>query len=282
DGTLWVQDHGHRAIIGISPDGGEVARHPMMVLGFAYMWNAVLDDHGRIWQEWGHSELRSGPPEPGMREGSSRRYLKSYDPEIGSYDSVSVGEVTTRSYTVSIGEGYALFGPPFQPGTLTAVDPAGGFWIAWTGRYRVARLDQSGDTVLVVDVAAEGPPITSADRDGLAARYQRLGEAQANRVASAMLEFLPERKPVLEQIFVDEGSRLWVRRALPVGERIVYDVFDAEGEHIVSVRPTFRPSTYFRPVIREGSLFTLVADELDVPFVVRAPLPFVDRPLPLP
>jgi hypothetical protein len=46
DGTLWVQDHGARAIIGISPEGREIIRHPMLVPGYVFEWEAAIDDAG--------------------------------------------------------------------------------------------------------------------------------------------------------------------------------------------------------------------------------------------
>lgn len=72
---------------------------------------------------------------------------------------------------------------------------------------------------------------------------------------------------------VDERSRLWAQRAHPEGEGPVYDVFDREGNHVSTVRISPAAAQTFVPRIREGHLYTLRLDELDVHKVVRVPLP---------
>jgi hypothetical protein len=78
DGTLWVQDHGARAIIGISPEGHEIIRHPMLVPGYGFEWNAAIDDAGTFRQAWSHAEQEAVfPPEFGLQEARLREYVKS-------------------------------------------------------------------------------------------------------------------------------------------------------------------------------------------------------------
>jgi hypothetical protein len=65
-----------------------------------------------------------------------------------------------------------------------------------------------------------------------------------------------------------------VRRVGPAGELPVYDVFDRDGGHRQTLRLGFQAVAYFPLRVRHGTLYTLVLDSLDVPYVVRAKLPW--------
>jgi hypothetical protein len=106
DGTLWVNDHGNRSVIGISREGREVARHRQLVPGYGYTWAGLVDDRGVFWEAWSHTDRdRDIDLEAtGIVEGTGRRYYKSFDPRTGAYDSVFVGAATFRSYRAAVPE----------------------------------------------------------------------------------------------------------------------------------------------------------------------------------
>ena len=76
---------------------------------------------------------------------------------------------------------------------------------------------------------------------------------------------------------MDDEGRLWVRRTVAEGEHPLYDLFTRDGDFVGSIRLGFEPSAYFPPRIRNGKLYTVVLDDLDVPRVVRAELPTGER-----
>lgn len=278
DGTLWIQDHGQWTMVGVSPEGEEVARFPMYVLSYGFIWNGMVDNRGRFWKAATHSdEERVFPPPEGLSEGTFRTYLKWHDPGTESTDSVYVGDGSYRSHVSRNSRGgYSYRQIPFTPAALTIVDPAGGFWQASTEAYRIARLDERGDTVLFVEAPVEPEPVTAADRSSYVERVSD-DRPEARRAAEDVADLMPATKPVLASLSVDDEGRLWVERVTPEDEPPLYDVFTRDGEYVRSFRLDFDPEPYFPPRVRNERLYALVTDSLDVPYVVRAPLPEIGR-----
>lgn len=245
DGTLWVQDHARWRFIGIAPDGSEVARFPMPALNYGYMFNGALDWAGRFWKPTSHSDQeRAYPPETGLSQGSGRSYWKYYDRASDVTDSIFVGTFTRRTYIAATGGGFSYAGVPFDPSLTTIVDLEGGFWSANTAMYRIARLDEAGDTVLVIEADVPQLPVTDEDNRAYVEQAGERGPDQL-RAAEAVVELVPENKPALAGLFVDDENRLWVRRTTPRGEGPRYDVFSRDGDFLGAVRPDFLPAPSF-------------------------------------
>ena len=133
----------------------------------------------------------------------------------------------------------------------------------------IARTAEDGDTLLVIEAGLPEQPVTDADRSAyvdsiVADRPELRGEAEA--VAALM----PDTKPILAGIFVDDERRLWVQRATPADAPAFYDLFSADGNYLGSVRLAFTAAGPL--VIRSGAIYTWIKDDLDVPYVVRARL----------
>jgi hypothetical protein len=271
--TLWVHDHSKSLMLGLSIDGGELARSGVPVRSYAYIWMGTRDDRGRFWKVTSHSDdPRTYPPEPGLNEGSSRGYMKVYDPSTEQADSLFLGESTYRSWIAPSGGGFSYRGIPFESAEQTIVDPAGGFWRVNTAAYRIARLDEAGDTVLIVDGGVSPRPVTDADREAFRAPLAERSPEDA-RMANDILDHAPETLPVIDGLFVDAAGRLWVERHPEPGRHPHFDIFSRDGDFLGAVQLGFEASPWFTPRIRGSSLYTLVRDELDVPYVVRAGLP---------
>jgi len=273
DSILWAQDHGKWMMIGLSPEGGEVARVPMHVRSYGFVWSGTVDNAGRMWKQQSHSDSEQPRPLPdGLNEGSSRSYWKSFDPLTNATDSVFLGEAGWRTFVTQIGSGWSYMRIPFDSQPVTAVDPDGGFWHVQNDAYRVARLNEAGDTTLVLEVNVDPIPVEPGDRAAFIDQVAERG-SEYRRTAEAVAELMPENKPVIEKLIPDDEGRLWVERSVREGAEPVYDIFDREGEYLGSVRLGFRPDQY-RPIrIRHGFIYAVVLDEWDVPSVVRAPVP---------
>jgi hypothetical protein len=279
DGTLWVQDHGARMLIGLDSErGGERVRHPMIVPGFGYVWDAAMDREGVFRQRWSRRVAGDAPDltATGVQEGTSMAYVKSFDPRTQAYDSVDLGLQTSRSYRIAIANGQMVVGVPFGASMFAAIDPLGNVWTAGSGSYRVARISPAGDTTLILEVDEPPLPLTAADRDawaeGMASTFERA--PQARRELEALL---PQVKPVLSALLTDDEGRLWVGRTPPGDAPPEFDVFDPDGEYLASVRMPEGVVTFHPPVIRRGHLYALVRGDFDVQYVVRAPLPELSR-----
>ncbi|TVP46668.1 MAG: hypothetical protein EA350_06640 [Gemmatimonadales bacterium] len=272
DGRLWVNDHGKMHLLVLAADGTELERVPFPVRSFGFVWEGAMDREGRLWHAFTERAGPASMPEDGLNESTARRWMTSFDPGSGTADSVFVGEQASRSFRIRMGNGFMVRGIPHSPSSFLRMDPLGGFWRGdGSGDYRVARLDGAGDTVVVVDVALDRIPVTASDRDRFIG--QMTGQdPDLERPARELAGLMPARKPAVDQAFADLEGRLWVRRVADPDARPLYDLFDREGEHLITLELGFEPMAYWVPTIRDGNAYFLVAGELGVASVVRVPL----------
>ena len=273
DTLLWIHDHGQWTIIGVDPAGEELRRFDKPVRSYGYIWDGAFDNEGRYWKETRHSdedeEYRE--PEPGQLTGFYRRYQKSYNLSTEAIDSVYLGEGSYRSYMETRGGGQTFYSIPFDPSEVTVVSPSGDLWHANTASYRLTRTGEGGDTLVVIEAALPVIPVTSEDRSSYVRRWVDL-DPEARRGAEAAAELMPDFKPILESLFLDDEGRLWVERATPSDVPPFYDLFSQDGDYLGSARLAFEPRGSSKVSVQHGNIYTWVVDELDTPFVVRAPV----------
>ena len=270
DTLLWINDTRQWSIIGVDPAGEEVRRFTKPVMAIVGNWNGVFDDLGRYWRDMSHSDESPGfPPPPGLSSWTERHYYKSYDLSSGTVDSVYVGDVAFRMYAYSTPDGRPGFLPlAFEAFEMVVVNPSGGFWRADNTSYRIARTGERGDTVLVIEAGLPRRPVTEEDRSAYVAGVVE-DRPELRREAQEVAALLPVFKPVLADIFVDDEGRLWVERVASTDVAAFYDRFSADGDYLGSVRLAFEPAGPLR--VRHGNIYAWVTDELDIPYVVRAP-----------
>ena len=271
DTLLWIHDHGKWMIIGVDPAGEEVRRFNKPVMSYTYIWDGVFDNRGRYWKRTFH---RDGgftyPPPPGLSSSTSRRYYKSHDLSSGAIDSVYLGESSDRSYTYEDSYGLWQYLPlRFEASEMIGLIPSGGFWRANSASYRIGRTGESGDTLVVIEAGLPVQRVTAEDRsayvEGTLENWPGL-RREAEEVAALM----PDVKPILAGMFVDDEGRLWVERVTPSEAPAFYDRYSEDGDYLGSIRLGFRPARG-RFWVQKGSIYTWVTDEMGVPFIVRAP-----------
>ena len=267
DSLLWIHDYWQVKIIGVDPHGEEVRRFTKPVFGYGYIWDGAFDRQGRYWKEVRHSDAAwDRDEEPGPYSGTRRAYHRSYDLSTEEVDSVYLGETTYRSYISAAGSGYQI---PFDASDIHVVNPSGGFWLGNTATYLLTHIGVGGDTLLVIEASLPRIPVTSEDRSSYVQRWVE-PQPEARPAVEAVAALMPDFKPILEGLFVDDEDRLWVERAVPTGTPPFYDLFSRVGDYLGSVRFTFQPG--YRLWVQHGSIYTWVVDELGVQYVVRAPL----------
>lgn len=273
DTMLWVQDHGTWMMLGLSTAGDEIARVPMPVRSYGYVWNGAIDDHGRFWKPATHDErpLPLEPPE-GLNEGVMHEFFKGWDPATETSDSVYLGKRAWRSWVLYRGSGRSFYGVPFDALPITRIDPAGGFWRAHTGDYRIARLDEAGDTTLVIEAAVDARPVTDAEREEWVETASARGAPR--RSLEQIVALAGGSHPVIAGLTVDDRGRLWVQRDAVEDTPPIFDVFARDGTYHGSIRPAFRPASYMPLRIRAGRMYAIVRDSMGVSYVVRAAVPF--------
>ena len=150
------------------------------------------------------------------------------------------------------------------------MNPSGGFWRANTAEYRIARTNENGDTLVVIEAGLPVLRVTDKDRstyvEGIV-EYQPDVRSEAEAVAA----ILPDVKPILAEIFVDDEGQLWVQRVTPSDTPPFYDRYSEDGNYLGSVRLSFTPA-WSTVWIQHGAIYTWIEDEMEVPYVVRAPL----------
>ena len=268
DTLLWIPNHSQGTIIGVDSHGEEIRRFNKPVSGYGYIWSGVFDDLGRYWRETFHleNEPRHLPP-TGVGSVTGRRYYKSYDLSSGAIDSVYLGEISRRFYAYATATRGGSLDIPFEAFEMTAVNPSGGFWSAHNASYSIARTGEGGDTLVVIEAAVAVQRVTDEDRsiyiEGIVEDSPEL-RREAGEVAALM----PDIKPMLQGLFVDDQGRLWVERVTPEDAPDFYDLYSQGGDYLGSVRLAFEAAG---PIwVRHSSIYSWVVDEFEVPYVVRA------------
>ncbi|MCY3546860.1 MAG: 6-bladed beta-propeller [Gemmatimonadetes bacterium] len=269
DTLLWVNDHGQWAVVGVDPQGEELRRFSKPIRSYGYIWDGTFDRQGRYWRQDEHADDEElVDEETGPYEESFRSYFKSYDLSTEEVDSVYLGESIWRGYASVTELGSSYYGLPFAVSNIAAVDPSGGFWSLNTGSYRLVRRGEGGDTLMVIEASLPRVPVTSEDRSSY---IQGIVDRRPEelRAAEAVAALMPDFKPVLEDMFMDDEGRLWVKRAVPADAPPFFDLFSDDGDYLGSIRLGFAPAPY-RPLwVQHGNIYAVIEDELDVPYVVR-------------
>ena len=272
DTLLWMHNHGRQVIIGVDPAGEEVRRFNKPVSSWGYTWSGVFDHRGRYWRQTSHSDdPYLYPPPLGLSTRIARRYYKFHDPSNAAVDSIFLGEGRGRTFRYEDANGFRQLLPIyFESRETIQLNPSGGFWRANTAEYRIARTTEDGDTLVVIEAGLPVMPVTGEDR---AAYVEEMVEYDGTEFRSDYEEvagLMPDVKPILEGIFVDDEGRLWAERVTPSDAPAFYDRYSEDGDYLGSVRLGFDAAG---PLwIQHGAIYTWITDEMDVPFIVRAPL----------
>ena len=271
DTLLWIHDHGKWTIIGVDLAGEEVRRFNKPVMSYTYIWNGVFDNRGRYWRRTSHSDDGfTYPPPPGLSSGTDRRYHKSYDLSSGAVDSVYLGESSGLSYTYQDSNGLWQFLPlRFEASEMIVFNPSGGYWRANSASYRIARTSEGRDTLVVIEAGLPVQPVTDEDRSEY---VESILESRPGirREAEEVAALMPDVKPILAGMFVDDEGRLWVQRVTPNDAPAFYDRYSGDGDYLGSIRLGFKPARG-RFWVQHGNIYTWVTDEMGVPYIVRAP-----------
>lgn len=152
---------------------------------------------------------------------------------------------------------------PYAARAERAYGPFGDLWCAQnSSRYEIVRLGLDGDTVRVTRTLPP-IPVTPGERDSLIADIDARGPTGVD------FSRIPETKPAIERLVVDNEGRLWVRRSDPA-LGLVFDLFSSRGEMIATLALGRIKSAVWSPfVVRGDTVYLVVLGEDDVPQVGR-------------
>lgn len=179
-------------------------------------------------------------------------------------DTVPAPERDPRSAQAGVqcvGEGIiAFFDTPFTGRQVYTYAPGGLLAVVWSTEYRMAFVNAEGDTVRVVERPLVPAPLTDAEWREWRDRYREWRERMSGARCEGELA-RPAAKPALRHFFFDPDGRLWVERWTADG--FAFDVFDTDGTPIATMTAPDRQARV-EPYVRDGRLYVVVTDELDV------------------
>lgn len=178
-------------------------------------------------------------------------------------DTVMLPEPHTEPVTFST-PGFTI-NSAFNPRMHWRFDPRGYIWFGESDAYRIHQRSLAGDTVLVIEREYSPLRVRQEDIDewlespGPTRFRQAGGQIDVDRI--------PKVEPVFRDLIVDDGGHLWVR-LVTQDSSAIFDVFDPNGRYLGAV-DAGHGMTSITPVIRGDRFYAVVADSLDIPYVVR-------------
>jgi hypothetical protein len=297
DGMLWVPDHSLNRLSVFDPDGGYVTSHTMNVFSYGFVWDGTITDDGRVLlpsitlaaPRQNILRVYGTPARPddsgGVRAASGAE--RDAPAEMVLLDSLPLPTPppTTNAsdapgsfvWERPDGRGGGVIGVPFYPRVQRVVDPRLAVWTTSAGdpSYRIARWVPGGDTTLVIETRRPPLEVTAEERrdriDGVMDILGRYGVTQQQDWSK-----IPTVKPAVTSMFVSGEGDLWAHAATPDALR-TYDVYSPDGRFQRSVAADLDILPYVPPVVRGDTMWALVQDELQVPYIVRARITRSDR-----
>ncbi|MBA4160231.1 MAG: 6-bladed beta-propeller [Gemmatimonadetes bacterium] len=256
DGNLWVMDARNSRYAVFDTAGTFITSHLRPGGHIMIPWPGGFDREGNLYD----MNVISTPP------GEFRRGLIRYDREMEPRDTFALPEHEGQSFNITDAGGRRRVSAsvPFSPGQSWTLTRAGDVWMGVSDRYRLHRVSFAGDTLQVLEKPFAPVAVSATERDealeGLKWFIDQGGKVDASRI--------PATKPAFGRFFTDEAGYLWVSSTRAESENSGYDIFDPEGRYLGHVSSDLQIG-YLRPMIRNGSMYAVVQDEMEVPYVVR-------------
>ena len=258
-GRIWVPDSYAARMSVLDPEVGFVESFPFTSYARGWVWTGAMTADGRILKH-------------------SSRTMRVFDSTMTELPSLTLpptaenaGDEDPSIFLVETATGLEVRYVPFYPGGATAFDPSGAMWSAAFGNpsHRVHKWMPGGDTMLVVETRRPPLSVTAAERDSVIADV-RAWFRERGVDTEPDWSRIPGVKPAVLGLVTSAEGNLWVRTSSP-GGGIAYDVLAPDGTYLGSTAPVPLETVFWlSPVVRGDYYWTVVFDELDVPYVVRA------------
>lgn len=257
DGNLWVMDPSNNRH-SVFDTAGTYLEGKHAPGGFVILpWPGGFDRQGRYYS-----------PTPLRGSGGFRMALVVHDASMQPVDTLEPPRdpVEREYFELRNDGGFIRAGVPFSGSLNWQLSPDGTIWALVTDQYRLFELGADGDTLRTITRAFTPLPVTAADRESIHERLKWFTD-QGGRID---LSKIPDTKPPAGFFFIDDADHIWVQVTMPDEEDNgrVFDIFDPDGRYLGAVRLPFTlPGS---PIFRDGALYAVTVDELEVPYVVRA------------
>lgn len=252
ENTLWVVDAGNGRFSVFSAEGDFLESHRRDAAGISLPWRGRFQEDGRLVDQVFI---------PGAGGGLAR-----LDRDLEWADTVRVSDFTDFEPEFwSNAEGTVRAGIPFQPSMVSSIDPRGSLWWGLNDEFRFVHGTFQGDTLRVIEKAWEPRPVPDEAREEALEGFdwftQQGGELRARDI--------PSRMPAYSWLRPADDGTLWVARyEWGAGLRDRFHVFDPDGRYLGEAASDAGVAS--NPLVfRDGYLYGVTRDELDVQYVVR-------------
>ncbi len=256
DGNTWVMDP-QNARLSVFDSAGAYLRGIRYGGGFmVFPWHGGFDAQGRY-----YAPVPRFEPEFSVS-------LGRFDSDLAPIDTIDLPRDPKERESFSIAEeGRGIrAGIPFQGRQSWERGPDNTLWTLQTDEYHLFQMSFDGDTLLRVSRRFEPLDVTAEDRAEAVEQLKWFtdqgGEIDVSR--------FPSEKPPTRFFFVDDEGNVWVALETSDEDRQPVEVFGADGRFLGGVVLPFRLQNTPGPILREGSLYAVIQDALDVQYVVRA------------
>jgi len=180
---------------------------------------------------------------------------------------------------------------PFTPRVIWAFSPLGYLVAGLPTRYTIDLL-LAPDSILRIERGDWQPIPVKAEEKAEHERIKTAGMRQLDPGWRWNGPPIPDSKPPYERFFIGDDGRIWVllyqeaqkvdidesfaEEDEPVGipeltwiEPVTFDVFEPDGRYLGTVRAPDGFSIYPTPVARGDTVWAVVEDKLDVPYILR-------------
>jgi hypothetical protein len=171
---------------------------------------------------------------------------------------------TFQAFSIQTDRGGMSMSVPFTPRPVYYLDSRGTVWHGNGREFRITRTNFPGDTILELVLDARPAPVTSAElaeweQGDWVERFRELGgELDMGRI--------PSVKPFFDALYLSDDGHLWV--SVPAGaNEATFAVFDSAARYLGRLAVDVRRDVFVPPVVRNGRLYFVGRDELDVPKV---------------
>ncbi len=259
DGTLWIVDPGNNRISVFDTAGTYVTSHRTIGNYIISPWPGGFDTTGAFYNYGIDTEA----------DAEEQLVMVRYDDNMEPADTFQVPRYDAGDayFDLRTKNSFWRMSIPFMPGMQWQLSRTGDIWFGVTGDYRLFKTNLTGDTLRVVSREYQPVAVTEADIEQSLERFDDFlregGKVDRSRI--------PGVKPAFRTLFLDDANRLWV---MPMtsndNEGRLLDVFDSEGRYLGRVELPFVMERYPTPLFRNGRIYAVTRDDLDVPYVVSA------------
>lgn len=251
---LWAMDSALGRMVVFDTAGEHVADYRRPAIGFSTPWTGRFDE-GRLVK----LAIRGGDQNHlvGLSVAGGLTVSADFsDPTHGIPPQVHVPHYMIRSPTTVRYQAI-----PYAPRYHWVLDGQGGYWVGWSGEYRLLHQTLTGDTLLILArTQASRAPVTAAER---AIAIEELGWTEG-----VDLSLIPDQKPFFSELAVTPAGDLWVFRDMAESTWVA-DIYSPSGDFRATLALPYAPTPELRPYIDDSQIVLGTRGVLGVPIVVR-------------